>query len=327
MRCIHHPETDPWINLAAEEFLLKERPGDVFLLYRNAPSVVVGKHQNTLAEINVDYVRSQGLRVARRLSGGGAVYHDTGNLNFVFIRSGESGSLVDFKGFTRPILEALAKCSVNARFEGRNNLCVHGLKFSGNAEHVYKNRVLHHGTLLFDSDLEALEAAIRVPAGRYKDKAVKSLRSRVTNLAPLLRPPLDMKGFINHLLEHMFAMFPNCYMEPLSEEEWRHIRQLAQKKYSQWEWIYGYSPRYEMRKRIPLASGSLGLSLHCEKGIIREARLENSPDLSPARARQIESLLRGCPHREADILKRLLSAGEKELLPGLTPALLAASMF
>lgn len=327
MRCIHHPETDPWINLAAEEFLLKKCTEDVFMLYRNAPSVVVGKHQNTLAEINMDYVRSQDLRVARRLSGGGAVYHDTGNLNFVFIRSGESGSLVDFKGFTRPILDALATRSVNARFEGRNNLAVDGLKFSGNAEHVYKNRVLHHGTLLFDSDLQALEAAIRVPAGRYKDKAVKSVRSRVTNLGPRLLPPLDMQGFINHLMEHMFTVFPSAYLGPVSDDEWGHIRQLAQEKYSRWEWIYGYSPPYEMRKQIPWGSGFLDLSIRCEKGIIREARLEENPDLPPEKERQIESLLRDCPHRETDILKRLLSAGEITLVPGWSPARLAAAMF
>jgi len=184
MLIINDLRTDPYFNLAAEEYALKNFKADCFMLWRNEPSIIVGKHQNTLAEINLDYVKKRNIKVGRRLSGGGAVFHDLGNLNFTFISTGaQENRLVDFRRFTMPILEVLQNLGIEAVFEGRNDLTIHGRKFSGNAEHVWKNRILHHGTLLFSSVLTDLSEALKVDPLKFRDKAVKSIRSRVTNIS------------------------------------------------------------------------------------------------------------------------------------------------
>jgi len=176
MLIVNRPHTDPWFNIAAEEYFLKNFQEDIFMLWQNEASIIVGKHQNTLAEINYPYVKENGIPVIRRISGGGTVFHDLGNLNFTFIQNGEKGKLVDFRKFTDPILAVLNKMGVPAVFEGKNDLRVDGLKISGNAEHVFKNRVLHHGTLLFSSVLNDLGKALKVKTDRFTDKAVKSIR-------------------------------------------------------------------------------------------------------------------------------------------------------
>ena len=190
MLIIQNSTTDPYFNIAVEEYLLKNFTDDCFILYQNKPSIIIGKHQNTLAEINYQYVKENNIAVVRRLSGGGTVYHDLGNLNFSFIKnSGNDKNLVDFKMYTTPIIEVLKQLGVNAEFGGHNDIQVNGFKISGNAEHIFKKRVLHHGTLLFSSDLSILNNAIKAPENRYSDKAVKSVRAVVANI----------KDFIIHI--------------------------------------------------------------------------------------------------------------------------------
>ncbi|MCK5693684.1 MAG: lipoate--protein ligase family protein, partial [Bacteroidales bacterium] len=183
MLCIISPYTNPYFNLAAEEYLLKSFQEDMFLLYRNRPSIVVGKHQNTLAEINLPFVQENEILVARRITGGGTVFHDLGNLNFAFFTSGKEGELVDYKRATTPIVEALKKMGLEVRLGKRNELLLKGLKISGTASHVFKQRVLHHGTLLFSSEMGKLSAALKSDKERFTDRAVKSVRSRVTNIS------------------------------------------------------------------------------------------------------------------------------------------------
>ena len=195
MNCILSKISDPYFNLAAEEYLLKSRDEDFFLLYRNEPSIIVGKHQNALAEINWEFASKHKIKVARRLSGGGTVYHDPGNLNFSFIRKGLEGKLVDFKKYTAPIREVLSKMGIETKFEGHNSLTLNGFKVSGNAEHVFKKRVLHHGTLLFSSSLENLEEAIRTRPDQYSDKAVKSVRAEVANICESLDKKITIEEF------------------------------------------------------------------------------------------------------------------------------------
>ncbi|MDP2424542.1 MAG: lipoate--protein ligase family protein, partial [Bacteroidales bacterium] len=232
MLCINRNETDPWFNLAAEEYVLRSFTDDCFMLWRNEPSIIVGKHQNTLAEINHNFVREHGIRVVRRISGGGAVYHDQGNINFSFVANGEKDKLVDFRRFTKPILEVLVNLGVDARFEGHNDLKINGMKFSGNAEHVYKNRVLHHGTLLFDSDLEMINQALTIDSEKFSDKAVKSIRSKVKNISYHLPGQMEITDFMDIVLNHVLKSHPDATLYSFDELDYERIEELVRTKYS-----------------------------------------------------------------------------------------------
>jgi lipoate---protein ligase len=273
MLCIQDQHTDPYFNLAAEEYVLKNFSEDCFMLWRNAPSIIVGKHQNTLAEINIDYVKDNNIKVVRRLSGGGAVFHDLGNLNFTFIVSGEDGNLVDFRKFTKPILEVLQKLGVEARFEGRNDLTINGLKFSGNAEHVYHKRTLHHGTLLFSAIMSDLAQALKVNPLKFTDKAVKSVRSRVTNISEHLKHPMDVEAFSHMIMDHIKENYGGDRVYAYSEDDIRAIEKLRDEKYSQWEWNYGYSPKYMFEKGVRTNGGNLEYHINAAHGVITEIKI------------------------------------------------------
>lgn len=273
MLCIQDHHTDPYFNLAAEEYVLKNFSEDCFMLWRNAPSIIVGKHQNTLAEINIDYVKQNEIKVVRRLSGGGAVFHDLGNLNFTFIVSGEDGNLVDFRRFTKPILEVLQKLGVEARFEGRNDLTINGLKFSGNAEHVYRNRTLHHGTLLFSAVMTDLAQALKVNPLKFTDKAVKSVRSRVTNISEHLTQPMTVEVFSDMIMDHIRSNYGGNQLYSYTVADREAIEKLRDEKYSQWDWNFGYSPRYQFEKGVRTNGGNLEVHLNAEHGIMTELKI------------------------------------------------------
>ena len=200
MLCINSPSTNPYFNLASEEYLLKCLQEDVFLLYRNAPSIVVGKHQNTLAEINLPFVQEQDILVARRISGGGTVFHDLGNLNFAFFTTGKESDLVNYKRATLPVIEALAEMGLDVKLGERNELLLKKLKISGTASHVWKKRVLHHGTLLFSSEMKNLKAALKTVKERFTDRAVRSVPARVTNIRDHLKEEMDVEEFRERIL-------------------------------------------------------------------------------------------------------------------------------
>jgi len=187
MLIIDSPSNDAWFNIASEEFLLHKYPDEeLFLLYVNAPSIIVGRFQNTLAEINLDYVTRHSIKVVRRLSGGGAVYHDLGNLNFSFHIPQSDHDFSDFSKFTQPVVDLLNKLNVPARLEGRNDLLVEGKKFSGNAKLARNGKMIQHGTILLNSEMKILGEALKVNPLKFKDKAIKSARARVTNLIEYL---------------------------------------------------------------------------------------------------------------------------------------------
>jgi lipoate-protein ligase A len=304
MLCIIRHETDPYFNLAAEEYVLKNLERDSFMLWRNEPAIIVGKHQNTLAEINQEYVKENMIKVVRRLSGGGAVFHDLGNLNFTFIASGENHQLVDFRKFTQPILEVLQKLEIEARFEGRNDLTIDGRKFSGNAEHVHKNRVLHHGTLLFSSQMADLSSALKVDPDKFQDKAVKSVRSRVTNISEHLKMPLTVLEFRDLVLKHVMESTPGAELYSFTQDDIAAIARLRDEKYITWDWNFGYSPKYNFRKTVKTNGGKLEVTLEVVNGTIEKARFfgDYFNKLDPV---DIEQALTGTLHNETAIRKRL----------------------
>jgi lipoate-protein ligase A len=309
MLCIIRHETDPYFNLAAEEYVMEQFDHDwpasreCFMLWRNAPAIIVGRHQNTLAEINADYVRQNNIKVVRRLSGGGAVFHDLGNLNFTFIAS-DDHHRIDFRRFTQPILEVLQAMGVDARFEGRNDLTIGDRKFSGNAQYVRGGRVLHHGTLLFSGRMTDLSAALRVDPTKFADKAVKSVRSRVTNISEHLPEPMTVLDFRDRVMRHVMESTPGAQPYAFTPADVRAIEQLRDEKYATWEWNFGHSPRYNYRKATRTAGGQIEVALDVVNGTIEEARIfgDYFNRLDPA---DIETALIGAPHQERELRGRL----------------------
>jgi lipoate-protein ligase A len=229
--------------------------------------VVVGKHQNAMAEINYPFVHKNKITLARRISGGGTVFHDAGNVNFAYIKNVNSPAEISFKLFTEPVVKALAKLGVKATTSGRNDLLVEGKKISGNAEHVFKNRVLHHGTLLFNSNLETLGKSIKVIPGKYHGKAVQSNRSLVTNILPFLKNEWSVNDFSSFLLEVQLENANNSVYE-LNKKDNLSIQKLVDEKFSTWVWNYGYSPKYIYKNEFVFEGKTLKVELQVEKGRI-----------------------------------------------------------
>lgn len=273
------PIHDPALNLALEEYALRKLPADedYLLFYINEPSIIIGKNQNTAEEVNEAYVKERGIHVVRRLSGGGAVYHDLGNLNFSFITRDDGQSFHNFRKFTEPVVAALRKLGVNAELTGRNDLQVGERKISGNAQFASKGRMFSHGTLLFDSEVEAIVSALNVNPAKFQSKATKSVRSRVANISEFLAEPMTMDAFKRFLLESIFGAADGAGANgipryPLSEADWQAVRQLADERYRSWDWNYGRSPAFNVRqtKRIE-GAGTYDVRLNVEGGVIREA--------------------------------------------------------
>jgi lipoate-protein ligase A len=295
MLCLLPEETDPYYCLSAEEFLLKNYEDDIFMIWQSNDAVVVGKHQNALAEINYRYIRENGIKVARRISGGGTVFHDSGNVNFSFIKHFASPGGVSFSYFTSPIVCALQELGVNAATSGSNDLVVEGRKISGNAEHIYKNRVLHHGTLLFDSDLKHLGNAIRVIPGKYLGKAVASNRSEVTNISEFLTVSLNKEDFIIFIVKILKTIFPDLVDFQIPENDKVKIRMLSRQKFETPEWQFGYSPGYTFSNTIKSKNREFSVELIVEKAIIKKARLSGN-FYSGIEKKQLEALLTGKYH-------------------------------
>ncbi len=239
MKFLKLDTTCPYLNLAIEEYLFNNSDDDVFMLWQNEPTVVIGRNQNAHVEINKKVVAEKGIHIARRITGGGAVYHDLGNLNYTFISSGGSRTL-DFEYFTAPIIEALGSIGVLAELSGRNDLTVLGKKISGNAQSVKEGRVLHHGTILFDTDLDMLSSVLNVDKEKIKSKAVKSTRSRVTNIKPLLAEKMDITKFIALISDFIVSSFSPKVIAPPHKKE---ISELVQRNSSD-AWLYPASPLF-----------------------------------------------------------------------------------
>jgi lipoate---protein ligase len=323
--CINQPNSDPYFNLAAEEYFLKNFQEDFFMLWRSHPSVVVGKHQNALAEINHEFVRSREITVARRLSGGGTVFHDPGNVNFTFIRNVANISEVNFKVFTVPVIEALKKLDVDAYTTGRNDLLIDGKKISGNAEHVHRSRVLHHGTLLFDSHLEALKGALKVDLSKFEDKAVQSNRSEVTNIANYLPNPISVQEFTDFLFGEISQNYQEFQIYEPTPEDLESIEKLSIEKYQTWDWIFGYSPRYRFTNTLDNANGEISVNLLVEKGRIAEASVSGT--IQAEFSQNIVKALISCRHDYEAVKTALFGLNDELQKNGILEEQFINSMF
>lgn len=267
--------TDPRINLAIEEYALKHLDinQDYLLFYINEPSIIIGKNQNTIEEINTDYVEKNGIHVVRRLSGGGAVYHDLGNLNFSFITKDEGDSFLNFKKFTKPVVKALNKLGVQAEMKGRNDLVVGERKISGNAQFSTRGRMFSHGTLMFDSEIENVVSALKVRKDKIESKGIKSIRSRVANISEFMGESISTKEFREILLRHIFEdVFPVPEYK-LTEKDWEKIQRISKERYQNWDWNYGKSPKFNLQFSHRFPVGLIEFRLNVQKGQITECKI------------------------------------------------------
>lgn len=306
MLYIYNNNTNPYFNLAAEEYILKEKTDECFMLWRNEPCIVIGKNQNTLSEINIDYVKDNNITVVRRLSGGGAVFHDLGNINFTFIVNDKEDSFTNFKKFTQPIIDVLKSFNVNAEFTGRNDLTIDGRKFSGNAQYNYKNRVLHHGTLLFSSDMSDLSGALKVKPIKFEGKGVKSVVSRVTNISEHLNFPLNVMEFMDLTMKYIMNSNRGQNFYEFTKEDLDIINKMKTEKYSTWDWNYGNSPKYSFTNTKKYTGGNVEFNLNVDKGIIQAIRIFGD-FFGKCDVSDIEKALTGVRHSEGDIRKALSS--------------------
>ncbi len=273
--------TDPRLNLAIETYLVQEMPIDepILLFYINEPSIIIGRNQNTIEEINTDYVEKQGIHVVRRLSGGGAVYHDAGNLNFSFIMPDDGESFRNFGKVTQPIIDALHDMGVEgAELKGRNDLVIDDKKFSGNAMYSTNGRMFAHGTLMFDSDVNEVVNALKVRKDKIESKGIKSIRSRVTNIKPYLTDThqnMSTTDFREEILLKIFETdnVDNINVYELTDKDWEKINAISDKLYRNWDWNYGRSPEFDLVRRKRFAIGSIEAKMNVSEGEIKEIRI------------------------------------------------------
>ncbi|WP_088042472.1 lipoate--protein ligase [Bacillus sp. EAC] len=267
--------TDPTLNLAMEEYALKnlDPENTYFLFYINEPSIIIGKNQNTAEEINASYVNDNNIHVVRRLSGGGAVYHDLGNLNFSFITKDDGNSFHNFRKFTEPVIEALKELGVNAELSGRNDILAEGRKISGNAQFSTKGRMFSHGTLLFDSNIDEVVNALNVKLEKIQSKGIKSVRSRVANIKEFLKEDLTIQQFKDLLLESIFKELGSIERYEWTENDIKNIKELAEKRYRSWDWNYGKSPKCNIQQSKRFAVGQIDIRLEVNKGVIEFVKI------------------------------------------------------
>ena len=266
--------TDPRINLAIEEYAVKYLDiNETYLLfYINDPSIIIGKNQNTIEEINTEYVNRNGIHVVRRLSGGGAVYHDLGNLNFSFITKDDGESFHNFRKFTEPVVKALQNIGVNAELSGRNDLLAGGRKVSGNAQFSTKGRMFSHGTLMFNSEIENVVSALKVRKDKIESKGIKSIRSRVANISEFLENKMTIEEFRTLLLNYIFNN-EEIKTYDLTEEDWKVIKQISEDRYKNWDWNYGKSPKFNYQHSHRFPVGHIDVRLEVHKGIIKNCKI------------------------------------------------------
>lgn len=319
--------TDPHLNLAIEEYVLRflDTEEDCLLLYINEPSVIIGRNQNVHEEINHTFVEEHEIPVIRRISGGGAVYHDPGNLNFSFITDYDMKKLNNYKIFNGPVIQVLKKLDINAYLNDRNAMMVGDYKISGNAQFSASGRMVSHGTLLFDSNLDYVEHALKPKIQNISSRAHKSVRSTVKNISELLQKPMTILKFKEFLLKGLQQVMEPIEYYNLTDKDWEMIRELKT-KYTQWDWNYGRSPKFTLNRKKEFDFGSLAIDLEVQKGYISDAKL-SSNTLNGPLLYQIEQQLVGTNYNPESITRALKKLPINYNGMDLTPELLLKLLY
>jgi lipoate---protein ligase len=310
MKLIISSDKNPYRNLSAEEYLLKNSDEDFAFLYINQPCVVVGKHQVAPKEINSAYTFKNKILIARRLSGGGAVFHDDGNLNFCFIQTVKSGENISYQLITQSIYKFLEDKGLDISLSGRNDFMLAGRKISGSAMHVYKNRVMAHCTLLINSNLEHLSNSLKGHPERYTDKSISSKRSKVLNLAEVDKN-LTTNLLIRQFTTYLKTQIPDLQINTLPENSYDPINQLYIEKYSTSDWIYGYSPKYSYSYKTGVEQENICFSFEVEKGTIKNVFIESKDEINTNIKLKLNALT-GTQHNIESIVEWLEKGAEIE---------------
>jgi lipoate-protein ligase A len=292
----------PYYNFALEDYLLNEAEEDDYVFfYIHKPSIIVGKYQNTIEEVNKDFIDDNNIIVARRLSGGGAVYHDHGNLNFSFVHKASKKDVNDFKKFTKPVVDALKDLGLNAHLSGRNDILIDDKKISGNAQYFTNNRLLHHGTLLYDSEMSNLVKSLKVRDLKIKSKGIKSVKSRVANIADFLNDTLPIEDFRDYLLKSFYKS-KDIEKYELDEKALTYIENKVKEQFSTWDWNWGKSPDYEIQKIEKFPFGILDTRIDVKDGKISKCKIYgdyfSKKDIS-----NLENSLIGLKYDKNELLK------------------------
>lgn len=314
MKIILNSSLDPYFNLAAEEYLLENESEDVFMLWRNPASVIIGKNQNAWAEVDTAFTESRGIAVVRRLTGGGAVFHDEGNVNFTFIKNAPENPSIDFSPFVEPIIKALDALGISAAADGRNDILADGCKISGNAQCIYRRkdgtkRLMHHGTLLYNADLSVLAGALRVNRDKLRSKGIKSVSSRVNNIQSIGGLDMTASEFVDYLTGFACELYGGDAVA-LTDKEKDGIAALARDKYSTWEWNFGKSPEYESSVSGRFPWGGITACFTVDKGVIKFVSVTGDFFGTEA-VSELEAAITGCPFERGAVTARLsaLSVG------------------
>lgn len=316
---------NPYYNLAFEEYVLcNRRDGDYLLLWQNDNTVVIGQNQNAEGEINRAFVEKHCINVVRRSTGGGAVYHDLGNLNYSFITDAESADRKTMLRFTQPVVAALKGLGLQAEASGRNDILIEGRKVSGTAQRLYKHRILHHGTLLFQTNSEMVAGALRVDPQKFRSKGAKSVRSRIGNIKDFLDCDMDIAAFWGCLKESLSG--GNLISGGLSEAELKQVEELKREKYDTWAWNFGRSPNYTMRNKRYWSGGCLEVYAAVEKGMVTEIFFRGD-FLSLCPLDDLLAKLRGVPFTAEAIGGVLSRCNLQECFGGITKEEVLATIF
>ncbi len=309
---IDNKSTDPYFNMALEEYLFTQRTDDICVLWQNSPAIIVGKHQNTMAEIDYEYTVREKIPVVRRMTGGGCVFHDLGNLNFTYIvNRGEFG---DYDGFTRSLRKYMETLGLKAELSGRNDLLIDGRKFSGNAQCYHNGRLLHHGTILLGADMTRLTLALKPDEEKIQSKGIKSVKSRVANINEFVDISAEefRRGFGRAIISETGAE-----IYELTDTDKEEISALAKSKYSTYEWNFGYSPKYSFRKKKRLSGGSVEVLMDINEGVIENITLFGD-FFSERDISELTQALKGKKHESNTLAEIIGAIGIEKYLRGVT---------